>query len=231
MLDQAPSRAAPPVALLRAVALKLRFGDRPVFTQLDLNIEAGLTLIHGDESCGKSSLLRLLAGDLEPQSGDFYLDGVRANARALRQASYWTDMCCDAHNAISARSYWASLQTRYPAWDTVAQEALVQGLGLAEHAEKPLYMLSTGSKRKVWLAAAFASGARLLFIDEPFAALDRASAACVSHWLSKAAQHPHRACVLADYQAPNALAMRHVLLRDGQARANANMRGSPSPLP
>lgn len=219
MSDHPPSQAAAPVALLRASALHLRWGERAVFTHLDLNIEPGLTLVHGDESCGKSSLLRLLAGDLAPQSGAFFLNGVPADASALRQASYWTDMRSDAHDTISARSYWASLQTRYPAWDAVALDALVHGLGLAEHADKPLYMLSTGSKRKVWLAAAFASGARLLLIDEPFAALDRASAACVGHWLGQAAQRTNRACVIADYQAPAGLALRQVLLRQGQAHA------------
>jgi ABC-type Mn2+/Zn2+ transport system ATPase subunit len=101
----------------------------------------------------------------------------------------------------------------------VALNALVEGLGLAEHADKPLYMLSTGSKRKVWLAAAFASGAPLLLIDEPFAALDRASAACVGHWLGRAAQSTNRACVIADYQAPAGLAPCQVLLRQGQAHA------------
>jgi ABC-type multidrug transport system ATPase subunit len=205
------------VALLRASAVHLHFGEHAVFTGLDLCIEPGLTLIYGDESCGKTSLLRLLAGDLAPQSGAFYLDGEPANTNVLRQASYWTDMRSDAHDTISARRYWASLQTRYPAWDPVALEALVLALALGEHADKPLYMLSTGSKRKVWLAAAFASGARLLLIDEPFAALDRASAACVGHWLAQAAQNTNRACVIADYQAPAGLAPRQVLLRQGQA--------------
>jgi ATPase subunit of ABC transporter with duplicated ATPase domains len=213
-----PHPDAPP-ALLRAIGLSLRWGENSVFAGLDLDIAPGLTLLHGDESCGKSSLLRLLAGDLAPQSGAFYLGGVPADAKALRNASYWTNMRCEAHDSISARNYFASLHTRYPAWDAVALENLVHGLGLTEHADKPLYMLSTGSKRKVWLAAAFASGARLLLIDEPFAALDRASAACVSDWLGKAAQSASRACLIADYQAPAGLAMRQVLLRQGQAHA------------
>lgn len=216
MSDHPPSQATAPVALLRASAVHLRWGEQAVFTHLDLNIEPGLTLVHGDESCGKSSLLRLLAGDLAQQSGAFYLDGVPADASTLRQANYWTDMRSEAHDAISARSYWASLQTRYPAWDAVALEDLIHGLGLTDHADKPLYMLSTGSKRKVWLAAAFACGARLFLIDEPFAALDRTSAACVGQWLAQAAHSRNRACVIADYQAPAGLAPRQVLLRQGQ---------------
>ena len=63
-------------------------------------------------------------------------------------------------------------------------------------------MLSTGSKRKVWLAAAFASGAPVTLLDEPFAALDQASIGFVMELLQDAAQHPTRAWVLAHYEAP-----------------------------
>ena len=63
-------------------------------------------------------------------------------------------------------------------------------------------MLSTGSRRKVWLAAAFASGAGLTLLDQPFAALDKASMGVINELLQKAAGHPERAWVVADYVAP-----------------------------
>jgi energy-coupling factor transporter ATP-binding protein EcfA2 len=63
-------------------------------------------------------------------------------------------------------------------------------------------MLSTGSKRKVWLAAAFASGAAVTLLDEPFAALDKASINLVLELLQDAAIHATRAWVVADYEAP-----------------------------
>ena len=56
-------------------------------------------------------------------------------------------------------------------------------------------------------------------IDEPFAALDRDSVACIVHWLGQAAQSKNRACVIADYQAPAGMALRQVLLCNGQAHA------------
>jgi len=214
------ARCAPPEALatlLRVTDLHLRWGDKAVFTNLNLEIGPGLTAVYGDESCGKSSLLRLLAGDIAPQSGAIYLAGVPAHAVALRQACYWTDMGSNAHDTSSARSYFAGLGERYPAWNASALEALVSGLGLSEHVDKPLYMLSTGSKRKVWLAAAFSSGARVVLIDTPFAALDRGSVTCVREWLERAAQSTNSACVIADYQAPSALPLRQSLLMHGGA--------------
>ena len=68
-------------------------------------------------------------------------------------------------------------------------------------------MLSSGSRRKVWLAAAFASGAALTLVDEPFAALDQASIKVVGELLADAAGDSGRATVIAHYEAPPGLAL------------------------
>jgi energy-coupling factor transporter ATP-binding protein EcfA2 len=64
---------------------------------------------------------------------------------------------------------------RYPQFDHALLPALTEGLSLTPHLEKKLFMLSTGSKRKVYLAAAFAARATLTLLDDPYASLDRAS--------------------------------------------------------
>ena len=74
-----------------------------------------------------------------------------------------------------------------------------------------MYMLSTGSRRKVWLAAAFSAGATLTLLDDPFAALDRPSIAFTLAMLHKAATDPARAWLLADYQAPTGLSLASVI--------------------
>jgi energy-coupling factor transporter ATP-binding protein EcfA2 len=70
---------------------------------------------------------------------------------------------------------------------------LINGLSLTPHAGKPLYKLSTGSKRKFLLAGAFASGAMVTLLDEPFSALDKASIGFVMELLEEATHHPTRA--------------------------------------
>jgi ABC-type cobalamin/Fe3+-siderophores transport system ATPase subunit len=65
-----------------------------------------------------------------------------------------------------------------------------------------MYMLTAGSKRKVWLSAAFAAGTPLTLIDQPFAALDAPSMRFLTELLQDAASHPSRAWVIADYEAP-----------------------------
>ena len=121
------------------------------------------------------------------------------------------------HDAISARAYFDLLRARYADFSPPDLDALVQDLGLAEQLDKPLYMLSTGSKRKVWLAGAFASHCHLTLLDEPFAALDQRSIARVKAWLNRAAQDAERACVMADYEAPEGVLIGHSIALDTMA--------------
>ncbi|MGK2899013.1 MAG: ABC transporter ATP-binding protein, partial [Burkholderiaceae bacterium] len=74
---------------------------------------------------------------------------------------------------------------------------LVDGFALTPHLDKPLYMLSTGSKRKVLLAAALASGRALVLLDEPTGGLDAASVRCLWQALARLAQQADRAIVIA----------------------------------
>jgi energy-coupling factor transporter ATP-binding protein EcfA2 len=112
---------------------------------------------------------------------------------------------------VSPTDYLKSLPARYPAFDEALLLELTQALALTPHLDKPMYMLSTGSRRKVWLAAAFASGAAVTLLDEPFAALDRPSVNVVMELLEEAAAHTTRAWVLASYEAPGDLPLARVI--------------------
>jgi ABC-type multidrug transport system ATPase subunit len=83
--------------------------------------------------------------------------------------------------------------------------------GLAPHMEKPLYMLSTGSRRKVALLTLLASGAPVVCLDQPYAALDMASIRALREYLLAQAEHPLRTWVIADYAVDEALLWRIVI--------------------
>ena len=76
---------------------------------------------------------------------------------------------------------------------------------------KQLFMLSTGSKRKVFLAAALASGAQLTLFDDPFAALDATSIRFVLGWLDAAASATNRAWVIAGHVVPDGLPLAQII--------------------
>lgn len=191
-------------ATLRALGLSFRYAACELFNNLSVHIPSGVTWVCGGDGSGKTTLLRVLAGELPAHAGALHINSVslRDHPEAYRQQVFWTDPRSSAFDQMSAPDYFKSLLPRYPQWDERLLGVLIAGLALEPHIEKPLYMLSTGSKRKVWLAAAFASGASVTLLDEPFAALDKASIVFVAELLEDAADHPDRAWVVADYVAP-----------------------------
>ncbi len=164
----------------------------------------GVTLVRGGDGRGKTTLLRLLAGALPADAGRLQVNGFNLQDQpvAYRQQVFWAEPRSDAFDQMTPVEYFESLRGRHAGFDGEVLGDLVDGLALAPQMNKQLYMLSTGSKRKVWLAAAFASGAAVTLLDQPFAALDKASIGLVLELLEDAADHPARAWVIADYEAP-----------------------------
>ena len=195
--------------VLRARGLGFQWQRPALFSDLSVDIPSGVTWVQGGEGRGKTTLLRLLAADIAAQHGTLQLAGVHLAAaeQAYRQQVFWVDPRTDAMDAQTPSAYWDTLPKRYGGFNRELLLELVDALGLAPHQHKAMYMLSTGSKRKVWLAAAFASGATLTLLDEPFAALDKTSIAVVLELLQEAAQHSTRAWVVADYVAPRDVAL------------------------
>jgi len=194
----------PPTVILQATGLTFHYPERELFSDWSAQIPAGVTLVRGGDGRGKSSLLRLMAGDLPAQGGQLHVNGVSlaGQPERYRQEVFWVDPRSEASDQMTAREYFASLHAAYPGFDDTQLPGLAEGLSLTPHLDKKLFMLSTGSKRKVWLAAAFAAGARLNLLDDPFAGLDKASINFVVKTLNQAAANPAQAWVIALYEAP-----------------------------
>lgn len=191
--------------LLQVRNLHFSHPHRVLWQDWSANLGAGVTLLRSGDGSGKTTLLRLLAGDLAPQQGTLVLRGVDGaiNPDGYRQQVFWQDPRAPALHALSAQQWLATLPARYPAWDASALAAHVQGWSLAAHLEKSLHQLSSGSQRKLLMAAALASGAALTLIDEPIAGLDRPSIDYLQQALARAAQSSAqpRAVVVAHYEA------------------------------
>ena len=201
-LDILKNQSTP--ALLQACGLHFHHPGNPLFTDFSATIQPGITLIKGGDGRGKSTLLRLLAGALSAQKGILQIKGVSLHDQPLvyRQQVFWTESRSDAFDALTALDYFESVRRRYEGFDNNLLSELIEGLGLTPHLEKQLFMLSTGSKRKVWIAAAFASNATVTLLDEPFAALDTASINFMTQQLQVFENQTECAWILADYQAP-----------------------------
>ena len=182
-------------------------GSKTLFMDWSTHILAGVTLVSGGEDSGKTTLLRLLAGELTANTGELIINNIslRHQHQAYKQTVFWANPRNETFDQLTLSAYFESQKRNYASFDDALLADLIDGLSLTEHLHKNIYMMSAGSKRKVWLAAAFASGAAVTLIDEPFAALDMASIGFVKRLLSEAADHSSRAWVIADYEAPKGL--------------------------
>jgi len=163
---------------------------------------AGVSWVCGDEGCGKTTLLRLLAGDVQPTSGK-----VNKPAGGV----FWANLQDAVHDQTPVNVCWTTLRQRYPNWREDLQHDLTDALGMTSHLDKRLNMLSAGSRRKVTLIAALASGATVTLLDQPFAALDTVSVQLVLDFLHEASEHTQRAWIVADYEVPHNLRLADVL--------------------
>lgn len=184
-----------------------------LFAHLSVTIPPGVTLVQGGDGRGKSTLLRLMAGALAADAGQLQLNGVSLaeQPESYRRQLFWMEPRSTDFDQLTPLQYFETVGRRYPGFDADSMDSLIEGLGLEPHKGKQLFMLSTGSKRKAWLAAAFASGAALLLLDEPFAALDAPSIAFVKEQLQAVSTQAGRAAVIADYAAPSGVTLAGVI--------------------
>lgn len=200
--------------LYQASALRGTAPDgRVLFSLSTLTLYPGVTLVQGDEGSGKTTLLRLLAGLAPAQVGSAQLLGtdLHTHATAYQAQVAWLEPTSTAYDNVVVAELLAAQQARFAAWDSEACTDLCDALELTPHLHKPLYMLSAGSRRKVWNIAALASGAALTLLDMPFAALDGRAMRTLREVLQDCAEHPHRAFVVADYEAPANVPLQQVV--------------------
>jgi ABC-type transport system involved in cytochrome c biogenesis ATPase subunit len=163
----------------------------------------GLIAVIGGERSGKTSLLRRLCGDLPAPPGE-----------AAHPQAQWLDLAMPTLDAQTPQQVWQAWRARCPGWNADLQQTLLQALQLTPHLDKQLFMLSAGSRRKVALVSLLACGATVTCLDQPYAALDRASIQVIREFLQDMADHASRSWVVADYEADALLPWRRVVTLD-----------------
>ena len=206
----------PTAPILQADGLSFGYPEPPqkvLFDRLSVGLSPGVTWVCGDEGSGKTTLLQLLAGALLPTAGQLQIHGVSwtQNRVAYQQQVAWLDPRDRALNQHTAEQIFSTLAQRQPGFSLELLQAHIAGLSLAPHLHKALFMMSTGTRRKVLMAASLAAQAPVTLLDQPFMALDRPSIAYLLDVLADAAWPPGRAWVVADYEAPKNVTLAGVI--------------------
>jgi heme exporter protein A len=170
---------------IAANEIACRRGDRLLFARLSFALESGQALqLAGANGTGKSSLIRLLAGLLEPFAGKIDCNG---NIGLVDERP-----ALDPHLPLGqALAFWQRLDG--------ARDNRAAQLGLSELMDVPVRYLSTGQKKRAALARLIGQGAAIWLLDEPLNGLDAKGVALVEEL---AAKHCREGgiCVIASHQ-------------------------------
>jgi sulfonate transport system ATP-binding protein len=205
-----PGAAATQAASVRG--LSKAFGDRVLFSGLDLDIAPGeFVAMIGQSGSGKSTLLRALAGLDRDFGGTVAVPGTVAVAFQEPRLVPWKRVLRNV-----------SLGLRAAEPEAVARDALAE-VGLTERASAWPLTLSGGEAQRVSLARALVRQPSLLLLDEPFSALDALTRMAMHRLvLSLWARHgPAVLLVTHDVDEALALADRVLVLGDGQISHSA----------
>ena len=195
------------MVLLSISDATLSFGDRTLFSGLDLTVGRGqLVGITGESGCGKTSLLRAILGFIPLTAGFIEVDGLPLEAHHIHE--------------IRRRTAYVPQELQPPA-DTGRDLlnltlALDSNRSLISHPSSPISNLSNlsldaslldlessklsgGQRGRLLLAAALALPKPLLLLDEPTSALDAESTQRVALALLRACHEDHRSALVVSH--------------------------------
>jgi iron complex transport system ATP-binding protein len=214
-------------SMLEARGLTVVRGGQRRLDDVSVSVEAGqLLALLGPNGAGKSTFMKAVAGILQSE-GELLLDnqpatGLSRRERARRLAYVPQHSALDAPmpardvvalGRFAHRDGWG----RASKDDDAAITAALAATGSLALADRPFSHLSYGERRLILLARALATGARLLLLDEPTAALDVGHALGLLRRLRQLADAGH-AVIVALHHLDEAAAhcSRALLLREGR---------------
>lgn len=206
---------------LKVERLRKSFGIHEILRGIDLEVMPGeFVAIVGRSGCGKSTMLRLIAGLDVPSLGSVFLDGKQSRrlnptVRMMFQDARllpWQRVLANVGIGLTG-----SKENRRQK----AQQVLHQ-VGLEEKANQWPAVLSGGQRQRVALARALACEPRLLLLDEPLGALDALTRIEMQQLLENLWQEQQFTALLITHDVEEAviLADRVVLIEDGRIEMN-----------
>lgn len=161
-------------------------GDRRLFRNLNFQLSAGQVLqIVGHNGAGKTSLLRILAGLLEPSHGEICWAGQRikrVKSEFLQDLTYLGHLSgVKSHlTPLENLKFFTRLHGHQP---IISYEEALTQLGLKAFIDDPAGHLSAGQQRRIALARLLVTKARLWILDEPLTALDKSGVALMTQMI------------------------------------------------
>jgi len=170
--DAAQARFGPRQLVVNGLVLEA--DGKRLIDGIDLRLDDGAaTIIMGANGAGKSLLLRLLHGLIQPTEGAIAWDGeAMSDTVRARQAMVFQRPVLLRRSVAANIDFALRLKDKI---DGARRDELLQRVGLLEQSRQPARLLSNGEQQRLALARALATQPEVLFLDEPTASLDPAS--------------------------------------------------------
>ncbi|MGZ0707793.1 ABC transporter ATP-binding protein [Coraliomargarita sp. W4R53] len=149
-------------------------GEVDVLSPISFNVHRREFIsVIGPSGCGKSTLIRMLAGLETVSGGSFLLDGKEASGPGADRGMVFQGYTLFPWLTVK-KNVMFGLEVNGRSGSAVEQEAMqwIDLVGLSHAAESYPSQLSGGMKQRVAIARALANQPQILFMDEPFGALD-----------------------------------------------------------
>lgn len=151
--------------------------DKPLLMNFNYEFDNKMYGILGESGCGKTTLLRTIAGLTKPLDGEILIDGKKVmkanknNVYMLHQNYTCFDWMNCLENILIAKKIKGSITDK----DIDTAKQLLKKVGLHEHINKYPSQLSGGQRQRLALARTLFMNPQILLMDEPLSALDEAT--------------------------------------------------------
>jgi NitT/TauT family transport system ATP-binding protein len=211
--------AAPHVTIR---GLTKRFGHSTIYERFDLDIPRGkLVSVFGPNGCGKSTLINIISGLIQPDAGEILFDG-----KPLREIKFgyvfqnYREALFPWLRSVDNIEYPLKLMKMPKAERRARVEKLVIHLGVKIDLKRYPYEMSGGQQQLISIMRALVVEPEILFLDEPFSALDYEMTLFMRAQLQRIFMETGTTTVLVSHDLEEAvyLADRILLLSRGPAR-------------
>lgn len=211
--------------------LTVGYGTKAVLSDINQVLKAGqLVCLLGANGVGKSTILRTLAGFLQPLAGKVLLDGKDLSLLSLSQRSKTVSIVLTERVEVPymkvadlvgmGRSPYTGFFGKLTKEDKQIVGEAIEMVGISNLAERTIDTLSDGERQKVFLAKALAQQTPVILLDEPTAFLDFHAKISTLRLMQKLAHETNKIILMSTHDVEMALRLSDLLwiVQDGKIR-------------